>query len=412
MLLLLLAIVAAVGMAISIIPAQNTITTAGTTTNTCVLYGATSWAGISILVIVLSLLIVGAVFMLSGIFSNSTRAKIRQAAKSELTEAFISAVILVILAGAALGACSISTSIGNSLHVTTTTANPFQYSEYYIGNLSTNTGLNLLTTIYSISVSYAIEAQVLQSLGTLFNTNVNTIYKQISSLFLGNAAKAVGLSIGIAAVSHSSILFSLLSSTYVDIIAPLVTIAIGLLFIQFIMLPFFQYTAFAVILPVAIAMRSLAFMGTNLRAASNTVLAVAIAAYIIYPLMIAFNSYAIAWIFSGANPSFQYVHTTYVVPNIPVSNYFKSVPSSGIFGSAFNIMVPFVTSAFSQSGGFIINPFTVASQGQMIVNETAQFIFTSVIMIVIDLAVTIGFAAGLTKALNSGIEGAGSFWAI
>jgi hypothetical protein len=412
-LLFALAIIAAAAMLFAAVPAQTTGTT-GTNpaTNTCILYGATSWAGISLLVILVSLMIVAVVYQFSGIFPNSTRAKIREASRSELTQAFLSVVIIVILAGVATTACSISTSVANSLHATSTTTNPFQYAEYYIGNLSTNTGLNLLTTIYSTSVSYSIEAQVLDSIGSLATANIKTFAGPIGRLFYGagTASKIVSFTIG--KLSQLSTVFSLLSSTYLDVIAPLVTLAVGLLLIQFILLPIFQYTAFSVILPVAIGMRSLAFLGTNLRAAANAVLVIAIAAYIIYPLMIAFNGYAIGWIFSSANPSYQYVHTTYVVPNIPASNFFKlnATAYNGTFGTAFRLMGPFITSAFAQSGGFIINPYTIMTQAQMIINETAQFLFTAVIMIVIDLAVVIGFAVGLTKALNSGIEGGGSFW--
>lgn len=379
--------------------------------NTCVLYGATNWAGISILVILLSLLITAAVFAGSTIFPIRTQAQIKQAARAELTQAIISAVILVILASTATAACALSTNIANSLHASTTTTNPFQYAEYYIGNLSTNTGLNLLTTVYSISVSYSIESQVLNNAGTLLNTAVNTIANQLGTV-LGFATKAVG-SIAIGGASGLSTLFALLSTTYLDVIAPLITIAIGLLIIQFLALPVLQYAAFSILLPVAIAMRSLAFLGRNLRAASNTILAIAIAAYIIYPIMIAFNSYAIAWIFSGSNPSFQYLKTTYVVPNIPSNSFFaliQTTPSNGIYGSITNIFLPFVTSSLAQSGGVIINPFTIQTQAQMIVNQTAQFLFASIIMIVIDIAVTLGFAVGLANALNSGVEGAGSFW--
>jgi hypothetical protein len=40
----------------------------------------------------------------------------------------------------------------------------------------------------------------------------------------------------------------------------------------------------------------------------------------------------------------------------------------------------------------------------------SQFIFTAIFMFGINLAVTLGFAIGLAKGLNSGVEGAGSFW--
>jgi hypothetical protein len=46
----------------------------------------------------------------------------------------------------------------------------------------------------------------------------------------------------------------------------------------------------------------------------------------------------------------------------------------------------------------------------LITNRVSQFLFASIVMILLDIAVTIGFAIGLRNALNRGTEGAGSFW--
>jgi hypothetical protein len=390
-------------------------------TNTCILYGTTSWVGVNLLIILLTITLAGAVFAAATIFSSSFQSKIKQAAKSEITQALISAVIIVLLVGAATTACAASTSISNTL--TKTSMNPFQYSEYYIGNLSSNTGLNLLTTAYSTSVQYAVEASVLQSLGEAFGAPGGLFIPQIAKLFaLGGGGF---FTISLSGVVQLNTLFSFLSGLLLNIIAPLITIAVGLLFLQFIMLPVLQYTAFSIILPVAIGMRSLAFLGNNLRYASNALLALAIAAYIIYPVMIAFNGYIVSWIFSAQNPSYQYLQSTYLIPNILPNQYFSTNGISGsytgfwgtIFQKAFSIFYgtpsvqsQFITSAFSQAGGIIIWPPSIMAEVQTLVNETAQFLFVGVVLIIIDLAVTLGFAIGLQKALNGGIEGAGSFW--
>ncbi len=376
-------------------------------TNTCLLYGATNWIGVNILIILISLFIVAGVFAISNIFATSMREKLKQAARSEITQAFISAIIIVALAVTATTACAATSSLSQSLNHQGT-SDPFVYATYYIGNLSTNTGINLLTNLYSTSISYAIEAQVMQSFGGIFNTKLNSISGIISSTL--GISRVVTLSIG--STVQLGELFTALSALYLTVFAPIVTIAIGLLFIQFVALPVLQYTAFSVILPVAIGMRSLAFLGTNLRSAANAVLAIAIAAYIIYPVMISFNAYVVSWIFSAQNPSYQYIKSTYVVPNIPVSTFFKDTPSTsytGILGTAFTKIAPFVTSAFS-STGIVILPGTLVVQAQAIVNQTAQFLFASVVLILIDIAVTIGFASGLARALNGGLQDAGSFW--
>jgi hypothetical protein len=378
--------------------------------NTCLLYGTTNWVNLNILVVLATFAIVAALFAISNMFPTITREKLKDAARSELTQAFISVFIILILAAVATTACSISSSISMSL--THQSLDPFQYSEYYIGNLSTNTGINLLTNLYSTSVSYAIEAQVLKDVGSLLNTEFSGAYKALTTAFGISSV----ISVAIGGIVQLNSVFSILSTLYLNVLSPLVTVAIGLLFIQFLTLPVLQYTAFTVILPIAIGMRTLGILGKPLRGASNAVLSIAIAGYIIYPLMVSFNGYIIAWIFSASNPSYQYIGSTYVVPNIPVSSYFNAGVSSytGFFGSLYkelfqsNIFIPFLTSSFSSTG--IITPFDIATQAQLIVNQTAQFLFTSVVLFVMDIAVTLGFAVGLSEALYKGVEGAGSFW--
>ncbi len=382
-------------------------------TNTCLLYGTTNWININILIIIVTFMLVAVFYALSNTLPIIQKEKLKDAAKSELTQGFLSVIIIVILATVATTACSISSGISMSL--THQSLSPFQYSEYYVGNLSANTGLNLLANVYSISVTYAVEAQVLQTLGSFLNTAFTAV--------LGTIFKLTGLSQVVSillgpAITNLSQLFSILSSVFLEVIAPLITIAVGLLFIQFLALPILQYTAFSVILPLGIAMRSLAFLGTSLKYASNVVLAMAIAGYIVYPLMISFNGYMIAWIFSPSNPASTYIGSTYVVPKIPTNNYFSTAPSStsttGFFGSLFNslagsgLFTPFLASSFNSFG--LITPFNVVQKSQLLITETAQFLFAAVVLFVIDIAVTLGFAIGLSKALNSGIEGSGSFW--
>jgi len=390
---------------------------------TCALYGATtytnSWLGINVLVILISFLVVAVVYAISSIMPVITRQRMISAARAEITQAMISVVILIILLGVAVTACNISATLSKSLIPSANNGmDPFQYADYYIGNLSLNTGINLLTTIYSTSVQYAIEAQVLQSVGAFFNTQFSSVTGILRGIFT-NAVQG-SFAVGIASVVQLATVFSTLGQAYLGL-SSLVTLAIGLLFIQFLMLPVLQYTAFSIVLPVALAMRSLSFMGNSLKRASNSVLAFAIAAYIIYPLTIAFNGYAISWIYSAQNPSFQYLHSTYLVSNVVANPFFKVAPSAGgtqgglpglvisAFGNAPGSITNLMLSSFSKTG-FIILPWTIAAQAQLMVTQIAQFLFAAVVLMIIDLAITIGFASGLAKALNGGVEGAGSFW--
>jgi hypothetical protein len=228
---------------------------------------------------------------------------------------------------------------------------PLTYADYYVGNLSVNTGLNLLTNLYSTTVAYSVYAQILAGIGEIFKLGLSSIVPALSSGFnLGNVA-----GIGISALIPLAHLYNILAGLYLDIFAPLVTLAVGFLFIQFILIPLIKYVAFTILLPVAIGMRSLSFMGNSLKSASNSVLAFAIAIYIIYPLMLAFNGYAIGWIFSTANPSFVYLHSTYIVPNIPVSQFFKaSLSSSSAISSLFlNKQTSLIYTSVNSTGIFL-----------------------------------------------------------
>jgi hypothetical protein len=58
----------------------------------------------------------------------------------------------------------------------------------------------------------------------------------------------------------------------------------------------------------------------------------------------------------------------------------------------------------------LFNPFSIIPHTHAIINNIAELIFQGIVLFAVNVAITLGFAIGLTKALNSGIEGAGSFW--
>ena len=210
------------------------------------------------------------------------------------------------------------------------------------------------------------------------------------------------------------LMFSNLVDLLLGIFSPILTLAVSMLLVQYIALPFLQYTGFAVILPIAIAMRSLAFSNGELRNASNAILAIAVAGYIIYPLTIALDSYIIGYVFSPANPSFAYLHTTYALNQFnPTSFFSQPLPSGASQYSPFGDQIGTLWSLLynSVAGSFPI-PFAAGTASiQQLVNDIAEFVFTGIVLFAIDMAITIGFAIGLTKALNAGLEGAQHFWA-
>ncbi len=397
--------------------------------DTCALYGtsnyANGWIGINLLVILASLTFIAFVYVLSGFFPTRTRSKLVEAIRSEYTQMLLSAVIIAVLAGAAHLVCGISASY--SMSFANTALSPFQYANFYIGNLSTNTGISLLINLYSTSVAYEIEAQTIESVGNLTSQFIGgtsgSILAGVIPLYgvaggtaglLGGvsaaakaspaAAKAspvavkaspVAIRLSLPAMSAWSQVFSSLAGWYAGVFATLVTLAVGTAFLQYILILVIQSVAFTVVLPIAILMRSIAFAGTGLRQSANSVLAIAIAAYLVYPLTIAFDTTMMHYALSnsGQAPALQQIN---------VNSFFSST-NGGLVGavglvwhSLPNLVVPL--------------PNTVLNQTLDIVDKMAQFLFKSIVLFALNLAITIGFAVSVAKALNAGVEGAGSFW--
>lgn len=370
--------------------------------NGCALFGGStyvnSWLSINYLVIAVSFLILALLYMLSNFFPGATKSKVSNLLKVDITQLMLSIVIILILLGMSQLTCNITSSLSQTL--VGTSLSPFQYADFYIGNLAMNTGLKLLGSIYSTSVTYAIDSRVLTTIG------------ETSPLaHLGNAS-VIGVNINIGQDFGAA--YGSLSDVYFDLFAPFTILSIGALFLQYISLPLIEFTAFVVVLPIALVLRSISLTGSGLRTTANAFLAIAIAAYLVYPLMIAFNSYAINWIFSGNNPLYGCtgcISTAYSLNNIP-SSFFNSVSSQGVTfdGVTTPAISSLIGSTYFSDLGAQFDPSYVISSAQTSITEISQFLFTAIFMFGIDITVTIGFAMGLAKGLNSGVEGAGSFW--
>ena len=391
--------------------------------NTCALYGtpgyANSWIGVNLLVVLVSLAIVAVVYSVGRFLPDRTRGRITEATKSEITQALISLIIIAVLIGSAQVACTTSASVGSRMlssipgvSASQASLDPFQYADTYIGNLAMHTGLNLLTTIYATDIGYSIEGAIYASVGALFSPDTDALTGtfSVSTLLRIEVGPSEGVDFGNV--------LRILSDTYLGIFATTTTLIVGALFLQYLLLPVLQYSAFTVLLPVALAMRSLSFTGSGLRNTSNAVIAIAIAAYIIYPLMVLFDSYVMYWVFSPTcpplatpcNPSLVYLNVAYSSETLPLNSFFSQpiqTPEGDLQTS-----VKLISSSLTSIGGLktMFDPFAVVSQIEQIVNQMAELAFQGIVLFAINAAVTIGFAMGLTKALNAGIEGAGSFW--
>ena len=78
-------------------------------------------------------------------------------------------------------------------------------------------------------------------------------------------------------------------------------VSFGGLFILFLGLKIVEASALTIVAPIAIVMRSLSFMGPQLRRMSNLFLAMAIGFYFVLPLMIVLNSYVASCLNIGAS---------------------------------------------------------------------------------------------------------------
>ena len=370
--------------------------------DTCALYGnasyANSWLTINLLVILIGFLIVASVYAISGIFASSLKSKLREMVKTEIVQLTISIVIIAVLIASAATACNISASVSQSL--IGTSLNPITFAETYIGNLSLNSGINLLSYLYTTAITYGIDARIVYVIGNSF-----TFFSGHFDLPMISPTFAIDLSIP----------YNFLATLYMTIFSPLLIIVIGMLLLQFILLPFIQYTAFTVILPVSIAVRSVAYVGgsAGLRNASNALLSIAIALYLIYPLTIGLDAAIMHWIFSAQNPTFAYLQQTIVYNSIPPT-FLSTVASTTTGPALFGLSTTSISSLLSsaQSIGLLqsLSPFNIPKQATYIITSMAQFIFVSVFLFALNVGITMAFAMSLTNALDAGIDGIGSFW--
>lgn len=404
------------------------------TLTTCALWGTTtyvnSWLSINILVIVISLMAIACAYSFSSFFPSNSRSKIKGFVRFEMIQMFISVAIIAALLAFSATACSISSNISNSL--THKSMDPFAYAEYYISS-TFNSGLTLLSNIYTTSIGYAIASSSAKVLSSITLRGLNG---QGSNLIKGNSFLTCVLTrtagqCGLGKYFNKYIcsskyceyesipsgdfatLYNMFASVYLNVYSPILIVAVAMLFIQFLAIPLMQASAFTIILPVAIALRSISFFSSGLGDASNALIAIAIALYIIYPMMVAFDSYAIAWVFSAQNPSAQYVGGAFSVNTITPNAFFKNTTNVGSSGAnALNTEISYVTSGFSSPGSYQYWAQALNLVGTMhnYTDNMAQFFFQSILLFALNMAVTVGLAMSLYKALRSGLGEAGRFW--
>lgn len=401
---------------------------------TCSVYnGTTSWLGINILVIAVAFIGIGLLFMATRFLNENAKAKLTGITKMEVMQTFISLIIIVALAVFANSACGFFQSIAPAAGAATVTSegslscplatvsasgtDPFSYAESYVGQLAFDIGPNLAVASYSTAFATGVLSglwtAVGDAVGQILTSAINAALQAIPYFDINFP---IGFDIGIA--------YGLLSDAYIIYLIPLIVVADSVMFVQYVALIAIQSLAFTILLPIAIILRSVSVVASPVRNVANSLIAIAIAMYLVYPLTIAFDAYAINWLYTpcsagsapgSCNPSASFICDTYSVQAVQNSCSLSQPPiyeGSGKY--------------YSQSGwsclesglesvvgglGVLVNP-TQGLQVQLLttVNGIAEYVFDALLMFAVNISITVAFAMGLAKAFNNGIEGAATFW--
>ncbi len=388
----------------------------------CSLYGNTSyasgWLGINSLVILTGFAIISVVYMASRFMPASARQKMTAITRIELVELMLSGVIIAALVVFSSAACSLSSSISQSSGGIS--GSPFVIADSYIANLTFNRGLGTLTDIYSLSIGYAIDSNIWSTVGGASSGLLEALVPPVPLTPASCAAGPLNFCVTETSTfgADLGVLYGVISDLFISLLAPLMIASIALLFVQWISIPFIEATAFVVVLPVAIALRSFAYAaaGNGLRNAANAILAIAIAAYLIYPVMISFDPCIMAWIQgqnscfgpASSNPASQYL-PSYASPTLSAT-LFNNIGSGSIPGFSSTPSIGSLVNAGLFAGLPALDPASVDAQIIAFIAVIGQFIFQATVLFGIDIAITIAFAMGLARALNSGILGQSPFW--
>lgn len=372
-----------------------------------------NWIQLNLVVILASFAICGILYALSSLFSVTMREKMRGAAKYEAFQGLICTGIILALIGFSEVSCQVGENMVASsvpiIHISY--QDPMQFSEAYLGNLMFTQGLGLFTSIYSESVLLTITGGMSSLLEDMLKELTLTL------ISLDFSPNLISIFYGFSGA---------ISATYL----PLMVVCFGIIFMIYLLLPLIEAIALTVMVPLALVMRSIPFAGPKLRETSDTVLAIAIGFYFILPLAILSNSYIVTWMYtpctsggsSFCNPYSQFT-APYQLESVQTSSFFNEQPQAiapkttplGGFTVPFNFLSSAAASQGGISGaiGYMLN--TLYGLPQLLIQMSlgvAQYIFQGIVLIGIDLAITLAFAQGLTKGLNSvgKIIGVGPFW--
>ncbi|MEM0200868.1 MAG: hypothetical protein QXD23_00485 [Candidatus Micrarchaeaceae archaeon] len=389
-----------------------------------------NWIEIDALIIIAMFSIGALIYSLSSLFSSQTSKKIKGNVIYELSEGIISLLIFLSLISLVYASCS----VGSSLSGQSNYQNIFQADSYYIGNLLFVKGTSLVTVLSFQGIAVAIDGNIVTLLlGAVTGSLNNELGAKTSLISLGSSGSGsssgssgsaqiggenpttnptLGFGISLSTGSDVEGLFDTYAGTYA-VYGAAIVVTFGLLFVLYLLIPIITALSFTLVVPISLILRSLGFLGPSVRSISNTLLALAIAFYIVFPLTISMNSFVVNWIYCSNNVTVCNPYTAYTgnykLSTIPLGSLLKQNTVNFLNYGGFPLSLPtsFYGSIIGNGGGIgqvaknllegIINlPNQVAGYS----TEVAQYFFEGVLLVAIDLMITLAFAQGLTKALN------------
>jgi hypothetical protein len=375
-------------------------------TNSCAFGGqyVTGWISVSGVVALFAMILTILIYTIANILPVTYREKLRGISRYEAAEIVLTLFIIAGITGLAAFSCNLGTYIAGA---TVNYANPMQYAEYTIQNLLFSKALSLWTELYAESVNLVIAANIMDLITSIPITIIQNF---------------VGFDLGHDVIGIYFAFSSVLNTAYAGIIV----VTFGILYVLMLFLDIIQSIALTLIVPVAILIRFIPFAGPRLKEASNSFIAIAISFYFIFPLTIIMNGFIMTWLYTPCTPliSICNPYPAYVLSpqltNLPVASLFSSAPAGGTnFAGQQLPYSSFISLASSGLGGY---GSTFSNLISILFNlngvligygyKIAAYAFQGIVLVALDIAITVGFAQGLSNGFGSmsRIMGIGPFW--
>ena len=400
-----------------------------TATSACTFGGLNSndWIGICVLVIVMSFMISAVIYVLANLLPKRDSEKIRNYIKFEYAQLVVGIGIIIVLLGVSAAACNITAAM------TGTGQSPFGYAQNYVGGLLFQQGQTLMSSMFGDTIQMTLESTISEGIINATIQELGSI-SQLSKLGVGKNGAALNLGIGGVTVNILTPDFKELFEAYVSVIVdfymPILIGCMIMLFVVYISLPIVSAGALAVVVPIAILLRSVSFTGPRLREAANGFLAIAVALYFVYPATFVMDSQITGWLYctmpnQPCNPYPQFLPIYHLNDAVPIGLFAsKSVPIN-IAGASYSLPLEywgsstyqfFASTTSPNTGLNPLDPRNVLFLGPNIITkdgvEMAEYLLDGVVLMALNLVVTMGLAYGLWKAFTGGLNfmGGGSMW--